>query len=316
MRETEAERGEGRRRKGGLAWRSAAGRCALTSSLSIPLSTDQHTDHSMSSAAQTTNALAVPSGGSGTAICAAAEAFVRNALAGYDASHDWHHIARVRALTLSLAAESGVSSSAGNPLELVELAALLHDVADWKYSGSESAGVDAARTFLTGQQYSPERVEIVATIIERVGFKSELARRDAAAAAAAAGTEAAVVQQCPAEVVAAAAGLDLPLLAGLVQDADRLDAIGATGIARCFTFGGAKGRALYDPSVPLKSDVTAAEYKSAASLGEPTLNHFYTKLFKLKDMMKTDAGKKRAEQRHQFMVEFVEQFQSEIAGKA
>lgn len=103
------------------------------------------------------------------------------------------------------------------------------------------------------------------------------------------------------------------LLAHIVQDADRLDAIGAIGIARCFTYGGAKGRALYDPAHPCVSDVSADQYRHTAS---PSINHFYEKLLKLKDIMKTNSGKVIAQQRHEFMLQFVNRFHAECDGKA
>ena len=136
------------------------------------------------------------------------EDFVRAELSKNDASHDWHHIARVRALALSLAAEEGLSAP-DERLELVELAALLHDISDWKYSGSETRGIEQAREFLTKENFPAERVERVCTLIEQVGFKNELGRIEAAKAAGA---------------MAAPPAVDL--LLGLVQDADRLDAIG------------------------------------------------------------------------------------------
>jgi uncharacterized protein len=222
-------------------------------------------------------------------------------------------------LALSLAGEEELQSSALS-LELVELAALLHDVKDWKYSGSETAGVEAARAFLAEHKYPADRTNVVAHIIEMVGFKSELARREVAAAGSAAGSAAPedAAELSPA-ATAAALGVDLPLLFGLVQDADRLDAIGAVGIARCFTFGGHKKRPMYDPEIPIESDnvsVSAAHYKTAEHRREPSINHFYVKLLKLRDLMKTSAGRARAEQRHQFMLKFLEQFHLEVEGKA
>lgn len=255
-------------------------------------------------------------------ICVLAEEYVRAALAGNDASHDWQHIARVRALALSLALEEGLD--ADSPArEVVEVAALLHDVADWKYSGSETAGVEAARAFLQKHSYDPGRLQLVLYLIEHIGFKSELARIEAASAAAAAasttdGAAAAASAPAAAAVVPAVPslpGVDTSLLLGLVQDADRLDAIGAIGIARCFTFGGHKKRPLYDPAIPFRADLTAESYKSA-SAQSPSINHFYEKLLKLKELMKTKAGKSRALKRHVVMEQFLEQFAEECAGRA
>lgn len=238
-------------------------------------------------------------------ICVLAEEYVRTALAGNDASHDWQHIARVRALALSLALEEGLL--ADSPArEVVEVAALLHDVADWKYSGSETAGVEAAKAFLEKHSYVPDRLAVVLYLIEHIGFKSELARIEAAAAGGAV-TTAPAVPSLP--------GVDTALLLGLVQDADRLDAIGAVGIARCFTFGGHKKRPLYDPAIPFRADLTAESYKTA-SAHSPSINHFYEKLLKLKHLMKTDAGRKRAAKRHEVMEQFLEQFAEECEGRA
>ena len=244
-------------------------------------------------------------------ICVLAEEYVRVALAGNDASHDWQHIARVRALALSLALEEGLSADSA-AREVVEVAALLHDVADWKYSGSETAGVEAAKAFLQKHNYALERLQLVLYLIEHIGFKSELARIEAASAASGvAGDAAAAV----APAVPSLPGVDTALLLGLVQDADRLDAIGAIGIARCFTFGGHKKRPLYDPAIPFRADLTAESYKSASSQS-PSINHFYEKLLKLKELMKTNAGRTRALKRHAVMEQFLQQFHEECEGRA
>lgn len=208
-------------------------------------------------------------------------------------SHDYHHIARVRASALSLARESGVVDE--SDLELVELSALLHDIFDHKYSGSETLGVEMAAKFLREAGFPDERAARVVGIIDMVGFKNELGRLEAAAQGS------------------SAPAID-PLL-GFVQDADRLDAIGAIGAARCFTFGGAKGRALYDPDQPPRTDLTKAEY-AAGSANPTSVAHFYEKLLKLKDLMKTDAGRRRAQKRHEFMEAFLHQLDEEIAGRA
>lgn len=180
-------------------------------------------------------------------------------------------------------------------VELAKLGALLHDISDWKYSGSETAGPEKARSWLLSQGYDSDRTQKVIEIVEGIGFKNELAlTREEAAARAAAN----------------------PALA-VVQDADRLDAIGAIGIARAFTFGGSKNRALHDPHATENKDtpLMSKEGYMKRSSGGATLQHFYEKLFHLKDMMKTKAGRQIAEERHAYMQFFVEQFLAEWDGQ-
>lgn len=173
-------------------------------------------------------------------------------------------------------------------MELVELGALLHDIDDWKYSGSETAGLEKARSWLESQNFAAHRVESVLEIINGVGFKTELGNRNK----------------------------PLPAEAAVVQDADRLDAIGAIGIARAFTYGGKKNRPLYDPSSPLTlALLSKEEYMARSSNQGATLQHFFEKLLHLKDLMKTPSGHKLAEERHNYMVTFVSQFLAEWAGE-
>eukprot|EP00891_Asterochloris_glomerata_P004611 jgi/Astpho2/4611/fgenesh1_pm.00067_%23_39_t len=220
------------------------------------------------------------------AIIAAAEAFVKEELAGNDGSHDWWHIHRVRQMALLLAQEEGLPAS---KLEVVELAALLHDVGDWKYSGSHTAQHASVQAFLESQQYPAEKAAEVLQTVAGVGFKEELGTAHTGSAIS-------------------------PVLAA-VQDADRLDAIGAIGIARCFTFGGRFSRVLHDPAVPPADHVTRAVYTDAKRQ-QTTLNHFHEKLLHIKDMMKTQAGRQRAAQRHQFMQQFLNQFEREWPGES
>mmetsp|Transcript_1582 Transcript_1582/g.2093 ORF Transcript_1582/g.2093 Transcript_1582/m.2093 type:complete len:221 (+) Transcript_1582:44-706(+) len=205
--------------------------------------------------------------------------FVKKELAGNDASHDWFHIERVWKLSKTLAREEKIENS-----EIVELAALLHDVNDWKYSGSETAGVETAVAFLKSQNFDEEKIKKVAQIIEGVGFKNELANK----------TEM------------------FPELA-VVQDADRLDAIGAIGIGRTFAYGGRKSTPMYDPEIKPVENITKEQYMHKEK--NTTINHFYEKLLKLKDMMKTETGKKMAQQRHNFMEQFLNQFYAEWEGR-
>lgn len=149
------------------------------------------------------------------------------------------------------------------------------------------------------------QVLLVCHIIDQVGFKSELGRIESQKSPDASTATATARPPAP-------TGIDL--LVGIVQDADRLDAIGAIGIARCFTFGGYKKRPLYDPSQPPRHDLTMAQYQSGTST--PSINHFYEKLLRLKELMKTDAGRRRAEKRHKLMVEYLQAFQDECEGRA
>ncbi|ETV84383.1 hypothetical protein, variant 1 [Aphanomyces astaci] len=203
--------------------------------------------------------------------------YVRGMLASNDASHDWNHIERVWRLSVRIATEEHVER-----MDCVVLAALLHDIDDWKYTGSDST--DRARAFLHTQPLDVDKIEFVLKIINGIGFKEELGAKKISM---------------------------FPELA-CVQDADRLDAIGAIGIARCLTYGGHKKRVLYEPSVPPLMAMDKAAYM--ANKHGPTLNHFYEKLFKLKDMMKTPTGQRIAQARHEYMVEFVERMQAEVAG--
>jgi uncharacterized protein len=179
--------------------------------------------------------------------------------------------------------------------ELVQLGALLHDIADWKYSGSEDEGPRRAREWLVSQNYDSEKTQKVIDIIEGIGFKSELGlTREQAIAKAE----------------------RLPELA-VVQDADRLDAIGAIGIARTFTFGGTRNTPLHDPTVALPDPqlLTKEAYMNRSKSGGSTIQHFYDKLLHLKDMMKTTSGKKLAADRHKYMEVFLEQFLAEWNGE-
>ncbi len=206
------------------------------------------------------------------------EIFVRTQLAEAEGGHDWWHIYRVWKLALSIADEEKAD------LYVVNLGALLHDIADAKFhKGNEEIGPRVANEFLISLSVEPEVIDQVIHIIKYVSFKN---------------------RHEPAPFVSKELHV--------IQDADRLDAIGAIGIARAFNFGGFKGRALYDPAVPPNPDQSKAEYKAAKA---PTINHFYEKLLLLKDMMNTPTGKKIALERHRFMEEYLEQFYQEWDGK-
>lgn len=205
--------------------------------------------------------------------------FVKETLSEAEGGHDWWHIYRVWKTSQTLGKqESGVD------MLVVELGALLHDIADSKFhDGDEKIGPKTARDYLTSQNLPENVVEHVENIVRHISFKGAFEGQKWTS----------------------------PELA-VVQDADRLDAIGAIGIARTFNYGGHKGRALYDPNNKPNLEMTKEEYKASTA---PTLNHFYEKLLLLKDMMNTDAGKAMAEERHVFMEQYLEQFYLEWEGK-
>ncbi|ROI09107.1 HD domain-containing protein [Chryseobacterium sp. H3056] len=200
--------------------------------------------------------------------------FVKEKLDGAEAGHDWFHIERVWKLSKKIAETENCNH------EVVELAALLHDIADPKFhDGDEDLALKISREFLQGENVSEEIIEQVLFIIKNISFKNR--------------------QEMP----------DIfPIELQIVQDADRLDAIGAIGIARTFNFGGFKNNLMYHPEIPPAIGQTKEEYKKSNGT---TINHFYEKLLLLKDLMNTEKGKKMAEERHIFMLGFLEQFYRE-----
>ena len=210
-------------------------------------------------------------------IIAKTEQHIKETLHNAEGGHDWFHIYRVWKTSKLIA-----SKEEADPL-VVELGALLHDIADSKFhDGDESLGPRRAREFLSSIGVAENVIEHVENIISNISFKG--------------GKE----QQSFKSIE-----LDI------VQDADRLDALGAIGIARAFNYGGFKNRKLYDPSIKPNLNKTKEEYKNNT---EPTLNHFYEKLFLLKDRMNTQTGKMLAQERHDFMVAYVAQFYKEWEG--
>lgn len=199
---------------------------------------------------------------------------IRRQCANESSGHDWHHIARVRRLACRIADREGADR------RIVELAALVHDIADWKFfAGDEAIGPRRARELLEREGAPAEVVDAVAEIVATISYKG--------------------------------AGVPTPMrtLEGrCVQDADRLDAIGAIGIARCFAYGGHAGRPLHDPEVPPVLHASAQAYRNA---GGGSLNHFYEKLFLLKDRLGTDTARRIAERRHRVMEDFVAEFLAE-----
>ncbi|XP_010261007.1 PREDICTED: uncharacterized protein LOC104599951 isoform X2 [Nelumbo nucifera] len=219
------------------------------------------------------------------AIVKDAEKLVASAMGGNDASHDASHAFRVRDLALSLAHEEGLSSSS-ETMEIVELAALLHDIGDYKYVKDPSDETIVER-FLEEMGVEERKKRRILRLIKGMGFKEEITGHP---------------------------GREYSVEFGVVQDADRLDAIGAVGIARCFTFGGSRNQVLHDPAIQPRLDLSKGQYTKKD--GQTTINHFHEKLLKLKDLMKTKAGQRRAEKRHKFMEEFLKEFYEEWDGKA
>ena len=200
--------------------------------------------------------------------------FVKEKLHGAEAGHDWFHIERVWKLSTKIAETESCN------LEVVELSALLHDIADPKFhGGDETLALKISRTFLESENVPEEIISQVLFIIKNISFKNR------------------------GEVPE-----NLPLELQIVQDADRLDAIGAIGIARTFNFGGFKNNLMYHPEIQPKLNMTKDEYKKNEGT---TINHFYEKLLLLKDLMNTDAAKKIAAERHDFMLKFLDEFYKE-----
>lgn len=204
--------------------------------------------------------------------------FVKEQLQCAEGGHDWFHVQRVFRNALL------ISENETCNLEVVKLGALLHDIADSKFhDGDETIGPKIARDFLEKQQVSEEIIGHVVLIIQNISYKGGNFE-----------------QQFTSKELE------------IIQDADRLDALGAIGIARMFNYGGFKNRPIYNPEIApnLKMDKEAYKNNNA-----PTLNHFYEKLLLLKDKMNTDTGKKLAEDRHNYMVRFLSQFYAEWDGQ-
>jgi uncharacterized protein len=204
--------------------------------------------------------------------------YVRSELLGEGAGHDWWHVYRVWKTATTIAKEEKADQY------VVQLAALLHDIADWKFhGGDEKAGSKKAKEWLEYLKVDEQVIVKVCGIIDDVSFKG------------------------------AGVGSKIKSIEGkVVQDADRLDAMGAIGIGRTFAYGGYKQREMYNPNVKVKMAKNFEEYKNA---GQTTINHFYEKLLLLKDRINTKTGKKMAEGRHRFMEEYLERFFAEWEGK-
>lgn len=206
-------------------------------------------------------------------------AFAKASLARAEGGHDWFHTERVYKNALLISKEEAVDTF------VVALGALLHDIADSKFhNGDESVGPKKASEFLFSLDVNSAVIEHTVQIIKNISFRG--------------GNKAASFTSPELEVV---------------QDADRLDALGAIGIARTFNYGGFKNRKIYDPAVTPELGMTPEQYKKSTA---PTINHFYEKLLLLKDRMNTQTGRKIAQKRHEYMVMFLEQFYKEWDGSA
>ncbi len=204
--------------------------------------------------------------------------FVKETLKGAEGGHDWFHIHRVLKNAQLIA-----KGEKANTL-IIALGALLHDIADSKFhNGDETIGPKKATEFLLSQDVDSAIIEHVVQIIKNISFKGGNTER-----------------------TFSSKELDI------VQDADRLDAIGAIGIARCFNYGGFKNRELYNPEIAPNLNMNKEEYKKNTA---PTINHFYEKLLLLKDRMNTKTGQRIAADRHQFMEKYLKQFYAEWNGK-
>ena len=204
--------------------------------------------------------------------------YVEETLSGEGSGHDWWHVYRVWKTARTIGEQEKAD------MFVVELAALLHDIADWKFNdGDEDAGARAARVWLESLEVDSKVVNHVCDIIATSSFKG------------------------------AGVKSEMKTLEGKVmQDADRLDAIGAIGIGRTFAYGGHKGREMYNPNIKPEFHTTAEQYKNNVT---PTVNHFYEKLLLLKNLMNTKVARKMAEDRHKYMEEFLDRFFKEWDGK-
>ncbi|KAA0550145.1 HD domain-containing protein [Bacillus sp. BGMRC 2118] len=202
--------------------------------------------------------------------------FVKSELLNDASGHDWWHIVRVHNMAKEIARKEQANEF------IIEMAALLHDIADEKLNTSEEIGLQRVDDWLNQFKLSESDHQHIVSIIRNMSFKG---------------------------------GIKQPILTiegMIVQDADRLDAIGAIGIARTFAYGGAKGDLMYDPTLPIRDKMSQEEYR----MGKSTpINHFYEKLLKLKDRMNTETAKQLAEERHQFMVQYLQQFMKEWNGQ-
>ena len=217
------------------------------------------------------------------------ELFVKETLSKDSTGHDWWHIHRVRNLAKLIARKEGAD------IFVVELAALLHDIGDYKFfQGNEEAGEEKVREWLSFLEISPSLIDKIVEITSKISFMHTLPAKG----------KRSNKKNFPIPT------LSKELMA--VTDADRLDAMGAIGIARAFTYGGFFNRPIYDPAIKPNKSITKEEYKITEA---PSINHFYEKLLKLKNMMYTPLGKKKAKKRHRFLKLYLKEFFKEWKGK-
>jgi uncharacterized protein len=216
------------------------------------------------------------------------EAYAKKYMSQYnDPSHDWSHVNRVRMMAMSIAEREDSEERPINKL-VVELAALLHDVGDFKFLKEGETGEGILREFMTDAGYDSELQDSICWITQRISYRHELSHPETTPHR-------------------------LTLELGCVQDADRLEAIGAIGIARCFAYNGSRNFALYDASIEPAVNLTIEKYnmitKSKAHCN--ARNHFYEKLLKISKMMKTEAGRSEARQRQELLKSFIREFDRE-----
>lgn len=205
--------------------------------------------------------------------------YIKELLSGEGTGHDWWHIYRVWRIAGHIAEYEPTADKT-----IVELGALLHDIADWKFAGGDlEAGPKAARAWLESKSVAEDKIKHIETIIRDTSFKG------------------------------AGEKLELKTIeAKIIFDADKLDAIGAIGIARTFAYGGNKNREIYNPEQKPTDNMTFEQYSNSSS---HTINHFYEKLLLLKDLMQTKTGREMAKRRHEYMKQFLNEFYAEWEGK-
>ena len=212
------------------------------------------------------------------------EEYIKKRFEGESTGHGWWHIQRVLKMALKIAEKEKVNTSEDIDLFVVKLAALLHDIADWKFnSGDDSAGFKLSREWLEKLGVDEKTISAVCEIVKNISFRG--------------GTVSSEMKTIEGKIV---------------QDADRLDTLGAIGIARTFAYGGLRDREIYNPDMKPRECKSFEEYKNYKGT---SINHFYEKILLLKDRMNTKTGKKIAEKRHKYMENFLEEFFGEWEGK-